>query len=40
VFSAFDAQATYQYLMVWFTELPATGDGFRVEVQQVVVQGY
>jgi eukaryotic-like serine/threonine-protein kinase len=39
VFSSFDPQATYQYLMVWFTELPPDGDGFRVEVQQVVVEG-
>lgn len=40
VFSAFDAEQTYQYLMVWFIDLPPDGDKFRVEVQQVVVEGY
>lgn len=40
VFSAFDKDTTYQYLMVWFTELPPDGDGYRVEVQQVTVEGF
>lgn len=29
-----------QYLMVWFTELPPEGGGFRLQVQQVAVEGY
>jgi hypothetical protein len=40
VFSPFEADQTYQYLMVWFTELPPDGDGYRIEVQQIVVEGY
>lgn len=40
VFTAFDPEQTYRYLMVFFTELPPAGDGFRVEVQQIAVQGY
>lgn len=40
VFTAFDPDQTYRYLMVFFTELPPDGDGFRVEVQQIAVQGY
>jgi hypothetical protein len=35
-----DSDTSYQYLMVWFTDLPSAGGGFRVEVQQVVVEGY
>jgi hypothetical protein len=40
VFGNFDPATTYQYLMVWFTELAPNDDGFRIEVQQVVVEGY
>jgi hypothetical protein len=40
VFSAFDKDTSYQYLMIWFTELPPDGDGYRVEVQQVTVEGF
>lgn len=29
-----------QYLMVWFTELPPDDGGFRLQVQQVAVEGY
>jgi eukaryotic-like serine/threonine-protein kinase len=40
VFSSFDPAQTYQYVMVWFTELAPDEDGFRVEVQQLIVEGY
>jgi hypothetical protein len=33
-----DEQA--QYLMVWFTELSPEENGFRVQVQQVAIEGY
>lgn len=39
VFSGFDSDSTYRYLMVWFTELPEVGDGHQVEVQRVGVEG-
>lgn len=40
VFSAFDPEETYQYLLVWFTELSPQEEGHRVEVQQIAVEGY
>lgn len=40
VFSAFDSESTYQYLMIWFTDLAPVDGGFRVEVQQITVEGY
>jgi eukaryotic-like serine/threonine-protein kinase len=40
LFSGFDSETTYQYLLVWFTELPSAGDDFRAEVLQVTVEGY
>lgn len=40
VFSGFDADTTYQYLMIWFTELPPVDGGYQVEVLQVTVEGY
>jgi hypothetical protein len=39
VFNVPDDEA-HQYLMVWFSQLPPDGDGYRIEVQQVVVEGY
>lgn len=35
-----DPEATHRYLMVWFTDLSPADGGFRVEVQQVTVEGY
>jgi len=35
-----DTAETHQYLMVWFTQLAPDGGGFRVDVRQVVVEGY
>jgi hypothetical protein len=43
VFNAFAPDETYQYLMVWFSELPPdpeTADRFGIEVQQITVEGY
>jgi hypothetical protein len=43
VFSSFDPDQTYQYLMVWFSELapdPESAGKFGVEVQQITVEGY
>ncbi|MPZ27823.1 MAG: protein kinase [Micromonosporaceae bacterium] len=43
VFSAFEPDQTYQYLMVWFSELapdPENAGKFGVEVQQIAVEGY
>jgi eukaryotic-like serine/threonine-protein kinase len=40
VFSGFEPDTGYQYVMIWFTELPPDGDGYRVEVLQVTVEGY
>lgn len=43
VFSAFEPDQTYQYLMVWFSELgpdPEDGSKFGVEVQQITVESY
>jgi eukaryotic-like serine/threonine-protein kinase len=40
VFSSFDPDTSYQYLMIWFTELPSDGEHFRLEVLQVTVEGY
>lgn len=43
VFSAFEPDQTYQYLMVWFSELapdPENEGRFGVDVQQITVEGY
>lgn len=43
VFSAFAPDQTYQYLMVWFSELapdPDSAGKFGVDVQQIAVDGY
>lgn len=43
VFSAFDPEQTYQYLMVWFSELapdPESTGQFGIEVQQLTVEGF
>ena len=43
VFSAFEPDQTYQYLMVWFSELapdPESAGTFGIEVQQIAVEGY
>jgi hypothetical protein len=40
-FTGFDPEQTYQYLMVWFSELAPDGEGqFHVEVQRITVEGY
>ena len=40
-FTDFDPEQTYQYLMVWFSELAPDGEGqFHVEVQRITVEGY
>ncbi|MEU7609092.1 protein kinase family protein [Micromonospora sp. NPDC049204] len=38
-FDGFDADAKYQYLLFWITELPASERGFQVDVQEITVQG-
>jgi len=39
-FSDFDPDQEYRYLLLWFTELPATSDGgFQVGVQEIIVRG-
>jgi hypothetical protein len=43
VFSAFEPDESYQYLMVWFSTLapdPDNAGKFGIEVQQVAVEGY
>ncbi|HEY8474415.1 MAG TPA: protein kinase family protein [Natronosporangium sp.] len=40
VFSSFDPEQAYQYVMVWFSELPPDDGGYRVEVQQLTIEGY
>ncbi|QSB14811.1 serine/threonine protein kinase [Natronosporangium hydrolyticum] len=40
VFTPNDPDASHQYVMVWFTDLPSADGGYRVEVQQIVVEGY
>lgn len=43
VFDAFEPNQTYQYLMVWFSELPPDPDTdgrFGIEVQQIAVEGF
>jgi hypothetical protein len=40
LFSGFDADTSYQYLLVWFTALPPDGEDFRAEVLQVTVEGF
>lgn len=42
VFSGFEPDATYQYLLVWLTELPPDPDNsgkFRIGVQEITVLG-
>ncbi|HYN93119.1 MAG TPA: protein kinase family protein [Pilimelia sp.] len=39
VFDQFDPDATYRYLMVWLTKMPAEGRGYKVEVQEIQVAG-
>ncbi|MEU4475911.1 protein kinase family protein [Micromonospora sp. NPDC023888] len=38
-FDGFDADAKYQYLLFWITELPASERGYQVDVQEITVQG-
>lgn len=40
VFSGFDPDTAYRYLLIWFTEIPPDGDGYRLEVLQVTVEGF
>jgi hypothetical protein len=40
LFTAFDPEQTYQHVMIWFTELPPEDGGFRVEVQQITLEGF
>lgn len=43
VFSGFDADEEYQYLLVWITEMPPDPESsgrYRIGVQQVSVEGY
>lgn len=35
-----DSDTSYQYLMIWFTELPPAGDNYKLEVQRVTVEGF
>ncbi|MFE9651526.1 protein kinase family protein [Micromonospora sp. NPDC006431] len=40
-FYAFDPEQKYRYLLFWITELPEkdSGDGWKLEVQEITVQG-
>ncbi|WP_189046642.1 protein kinase family protein [Micromonospora sonchi] len=38
-FNGFDADQKYRYLLFWITELPSNGNGFKVGVQEITVQG-
>ncbi|MEV4491222.1 protein kinase family protein [Micromonospora coxensis] len=40
-FNGFDADKQYQYLLFWITELPEkdSGDGYKIGVQEITVQG-
>ncbi|TCB92034.1 serine/threonine protein kinase [Micromonospora zingiberis] len=38
-FNGFDADQKYQYLLFWITDLPANGNGFKVGVNEITVQG-
>ncbi|WP_433299488.1 protein kinase family protein [Actinoplanes sp. CA-030573] len=42
IFSVFDANTKYQYVLVWVTELPRADDGdrYQVSVNEVSVYGY
>jgi hypothetical protein len=42
IFSVFDPNTPYQYVLVWLTELPPNddGSGFKVSVNEVSVYGY
>lgn len=35
-----DSETAHQYVMIWFTDLPPVDNGFRIEVQQIVIEGY
>lgn len=39
-FAVPESESGYQYLMIWFSDLAPEDGGFRVEVQQVAVEGY
>ncbi|BCJ59437.1 protein kinase family protein [Micromonospora endophytica] len=38
-FNGFDADQKYRYLLFWITELPSNGNGYKVGVQEMTVQG-
>ena len=38
-FNGFDADQKYRYLLFWITGLPASGNGYKVGVQEITVQG-
>jgi hypothetical protein len=42
IFSVFDANTKYQYVLVWITELPRADDGdrYQVSVNEISVYGY
>lgn len=42
IFSAFDPNTKYQYVLVWITELPRADDGdrYQVSVNEISVYGY
>nr|WP_306211499.1 protein kinase family protein [Actinoplanes sp. RD1] len=40
IFTGFEADQTYQYILVWLTKLPADDDGrYRVSVENIAVYG-
>ncbi len=38
-FNGFDADQKYRYLLFWITDLPASGNGYKIGVQEITVQG-
>ncbi|PZG22924.1 serine/threonine protein kinase [Micromonospora craterilacus] len=38
-FNGFDADQKYRYLLFWITDLPQSGNGFKLGVQEITVQG-
>ncbi|WP_433530570.1 protein kinase family protein [Micromonospora sp. CA-263727] len=38
-FDGFDADQKYRYLLFWITDLPPSGSGFKLGVQEITVQG-
>jgi len=42
IFSVFDPNTKYQYVLVWLTELPPNddGSGYKVSVNEVSIYGY